>query len=381
MKKLKANQYVYPYTPFYNLSHVKKKAVFTEGEIISLKSLNDLLSTLPELKVAITGNSIAEKILSIFAESEILFGPRKYIRENRNLWINKFNHFINTNSQIQMTILGFPFKMPISLKTNRTLPDMGEVLSLKRLNDIIQLVQSVYTPGAKITIITEGVFGSFNHISKDEYKNYREFLEFVVSEFGWNGNLEIIELEKMEELSSNFKKQFSNKVNSLKKLYLLKDKKFLGKYNGAEESIKRIINTKDLQVKENILFEVYNDKLSDSDISKEAIKVRKYIKDETHKMLLQYHAYLMVRDDLNFIENFIPHAITLTVSPKPNRLGIIPVSKNCIRLPYHGVPVYHEKIKDFTIEYLIDIERKNKTYKKMYWDKDKETRPFFYREV
>lgn len=375
---MKSNPYVYPSTDFMDLSNKKFKAVFSPNEYVTTENLKNLLSSLDSPELQITGKSIEQRVLNIFTDNEILFGPKKYITNNTDYWLKAIRYFVKQNKPLQLTILGFPFKMPVPIKTNRSLPDMGEVLSLKRLHYITELIGAVYNPGAVITVVTEGVFGRFNNMKKSEYNAYKNFLNEIIKTFYWTDTLKIIELEKMEKMTDNFVDLFEKKVNKLKKLYEVKDKEFLKKYNGAKLSISRIINTRDLNISNLLLMDVYNTKLKMSEVTPEVLKIRKHIEIMTYETLLRYHAYLMVRDDLNFIEKTVPHAITLSVSPKPNRLGIIPVNKNCIRLPYHGVPVYHENKNIFTIEYLIDLMRKKGEFKKVYWNEDKEKYPFYY---
>ncbi len=375
--KIKSNPYVYPYVPFFDLSKKDFRATFSR-KTLPTKDVAKILKALPTLNPKLKGQTTAEKVFSLFLDNEVLFGPKEYVNDAKKEWIKQFNYFITKKRPIQMTILGFPFKMPIPLKTDRTLPDMGELLSLKRLYDITLSIKTVYPPGAIITIVTEGVFGKFNHISKIEYDNYALFLNKMIKEFGFESYLKIVALEDMEKLSKNFKKQFAEKVNTLESQYKNNNSELLKKYNGAKESIYRIVNTKRLKIPIKTLMNVYNEDILEKNLSRKEQVIRKTIEKELHSMLISYLAYLMVRDDLNFIERMVPHAITLSVSPKPNRLGIIPVASHCIRLPYHGVPIYHPGENKFTIEYLIDIVRSASSFRKIYWENDKERKPFFY---
>lgn len=374
---MKSNPYVYPYIPFFDLSKKEFKAKFSQ-KILTKDEIAKILNAPPPLKIRTRGATPAEKILNIFLDKEVLFGPKEYITDTKKEWIKRFNYFIEKKQPIRMTLLGFPFKMPIPLKTDRTLPDLGETLAVKRLHELIKAVKEVYGPGATITIITEGVFGRFNHMNRKEYDNYEIFLRYIIEEFGFGKEINTLRLEDMEKLSTNFATIFQEKVKKLEGLYRKSDTELLKKYNGAKESIYRIVNTKRLHIPTRTLMDVYNDSISNEKVSKTVRETRHAIEKEMHKMLIRYLAYLMVRDDLNFIEKTIPHAITLSVSPKPNRLGIIPVASHCIRLPYHGVPVYHPAQNKFTIEYLVDILRTPASYKKIYWKNDKERKPFFY---
>jgi pyoverdine/dityrosine biosynthesis protein Dit1 len=378
---MKSNPYVYPYTPFHDLGNKQFVATFTDKKEVTTNELISLVNTYKSPSLTLAGTSIDKRLLEIFLNDEIRFGPREFIADNAESWKEKFRYFISENKPLQFTILGFPFKIPVPLKTDRTLPDIGEVLSLKRLFDITQLIQKEYAPGAVITIVTEGVFGRFNAMKKEEYDEYKDVLEEISKLFGWDKTLKFTELENMEKLDPQFTQLFERKVKELEELYAKQDAAFLEKYKGAEESLLRIVNTKDLGIEEDILMDVYNDSLPNDKITPEVEKLRQAIKENMHIMLMQYYAYLMVRDDLDFINKTVPHAITLTVSPKPNRLGLIPINTDCTRLPSHGIPVFHNKSNIFTTEYLIDIKRQNATFTPVYWTQDKENKPFYYIEL
>ncbi len=106
--------------------------------------------------------------------------------------------------------------------------------------------------------------------------------------------------------------------------------------------------------------------------------IREDIRQRAHASIFQYYAYLRVRDDVQYLEKVVPRAVALSVSPEPNRLGVIPVNSECVRLPYHRVPVYDPLRGVFTIEYLIDLQRSPLSYSAVYFKKDKEEKPFYY---
>ncbi|MDP3093189.1 MAG: L-tyrosine/L-tryptophan isonitrile synthase family protein [bacterium] len=373
---MKANTFVYPFVPFVNLAdkNIHNNLISKKG--IDLSELKRLIEILPMPNPQINGETIAEKILSIFQDENYRFGPREYIQENKDFWVSKLNYFINHGLLIQLTILGFPFKVPVPLKTSRTFPDMGEVLSLLRLSEIADNIQKVYPPGAVITIFTEGVFGRFSGVPEEDWIAYREFLEKLNELLGLNSVLKIIDLSEMEKIVPDFQGHYQKRVAEFKELYQKQDPDFLAKYRGTYESVLRIVSTK--MYDESLLMDVYNENLKDEEITAEARKVREDIKKRTHESIFQYHAYLKTRDDIDYLEKVVPHGLPLTVSPKANRLGIFPVSRICTRLPYHGVPVYSPRKNLFLIEYLIDIKRRQENYTQVYFDQDQDNKPFYY---
>ncbi len=373
---IKSNPYVYPYTPFKNLGNKNFLSHF-ESKTVSTKYVLNTLDSLPKLKVNAVGDTTEEKILSIFLDDEILFGPKEYVLGERKLWLTKILYFVKKGVPIEMTILGFPFKIPVPLKTDRTLPDMGEVLCLKRLDELNKLIQAIYPPGARITIVTEGIFGSFNYMAKKEYKNYEKFLKKLAVLLELDKTIDFTALEDMEKLDKKFTANYKAKVMEFEKLVDEGDPNITKKYQGAMDSMLRIVNTRDFGFNKKSLMEAYN--FRKKNVSLEADRIRKHINKILPGMIIKYLAYLSMRDELRFLQKAFPGALNLTVSPKPGRLGIIPVAKNVYRLPYHSVPV--KKGNYFTLEYLIDIERTGKKYIKIFWDKDGEHKPFFYEEL
>lgn len=375
MKKIKSNPYVYSYTPFLNLSNKKHLLKKSGVKKISINDLRHYLNfhTLPTI-IPKKGEA-SEKILNIFLSNQIRFGPKKYITSLQDYWLKKINYFITNNLPLNFVILGFPFKIPVLLKTDRSFPDMGEVLSLKRLYDLCCLIEKIYSPGAKINIITEEVFGHFNNMSKEELKNYQKFLRFLVKKLDWDKKLFFTPLDEMENFTNNFEEKFQSKINELEQKFIKNDKKFMKKYNGAYNSLYHITNTKRLNLPLNYLMDIYREKTFKKIVVERTKKLLGYY---THLMLIKYLAYLELRDDINFIEKNFPDSLMLSVSPKPYRLGIHPVDKKIIRLPYHGVTVFDEKNKKFSIEYLIDLKRQKWVVEEVFLEEDRENKPFFY---
>lgn len=373
---MKPNSYVYPYVPFKDLSNKQIRKDFISGEKeVSFNEIKSLISQMKPKVVSPSGKTLEEKILSVFLDKNFLFGPKKYIEANKSFWQEKLHYFIQDSKKIQFTLLGFPFKMPLLLKTNRSLPDMGEVLSLKQLMDIAEDIKNIYSPGVVINVFTEGGFGKFVGVSKKKVEDYKKFLILIARRMGFNQYIKIKDLTEMEKYKS-FKMVFRDNLKKMEKSFRLEDKDFMKKYNGAKDSIFRIVNPREKD--ELVLMEVYDESLSDSEISERARMVRKRISDSLPKAIIRYFAYLKTRDDLNFLEKRVPHFIPLSVSPKPNRLGILPIDKSINKLPYHSVPVYWTKKRRFSMEYLIDIKRSDINYTAVYLNGDWENLPFYY---
>lgn len=375
-KNIKSNPYVYSYTPFYDLSKNKIKIQIAGKKRINLDEIKKYLNYHKLPPITLKKSQVEEQIFELFLNNNIRFGPKKYISSLKDYWLKKINYFTKKNQPLKFTILGFPFKIPVLLKTDRTLPDMGELLSLKRLVDILSAIKKIYSPGGEVTIITEEIFGSFNNMGDKELNNYQDFLKFLIEKLGWHKQIKLFSFSKLKEEIIDFENVFQAKINQLEQKFIMGEKNFLKKYYGAQTSLLRITNTKRFNVQIKDLMVVYNEKKSSK--NKAILRLKKLIDYYTHIMLIKYLAYLELRDEFNFMEKNFPNSLMLSVSPKPYRLGIHPVDKNILRLPYHGVTIFDEKEKKFSIEYLIDLQRKNWSVEKNYFTEDKEDKPFFY---
>jgi len=373
---MKSNPHVYPYTPFQNLSNKELKDNFTSEKEINFKDVARELKNIENPIVNITGDTVAERIFSIFLNEELRFGPAEFLLDNKELWLEKLNYFIEKNKTIRFSILGFPFKIPVPLKTNRILPDMGELLAVNRLNYVMELCNKEYLNGVKVTIFSEGGFDKSVGVPHAESVSYHNFLVQAIKAIGFDKNIEVVPLSDMENIIEDFDEKYREKIVKLRELYENKDEKYLAKYEGTKDSIYRIVST--TGVANELLMDVYNEDITRKSLSDEALVIRDDIEKRMHDAIFMYHAYLMVRDDIDFIEKTIPNAITLSVSPKPNRLGIIPIRKDLKRLPYHSVPVFDSKKGLFFTEYLIDIQREESIFEKVFLKESEDNNPFYY---
>jgi pyoverdine/dityrosine biosynthesis protein Dit1 len=374
--KIKANPYVYSFSPFENLNNKTIKWKIKGKKIIDFNQLTKIINQ-ETLSIETLGNSFEEKIFNLFLNDKICFGPKKYLYELKDFWIDRISHFTKAKKPIKLSILGFPFKIPVLLKTNRIYPDLGELLSLKRLVNICQLIKKIYPTGAKVYVVTEEVFGMFNNMNQDEIFGYQQFLKELVIKMGWNQFLELISLSEMEKLSKSFNNQFQEKINHLERLYINSDSELMKKYRGAYPSLYHIFNTKRFELNESELIDLYN-KNKKLTKNKKILKLRQLLKYHTHFMAIQYFAYLQLRDELGFFDKVLPNVLMLSVSPKKYRLGIFPINERITKLPYHGVVVYDKKENIFNIEYLIDLKRRPWEITEVFLKGDKEEKPFFY---
>ena len=86
----------------------------------------------------------------------------------RPKFLSVIDSFVTVGSQIEMCLPAFPFKSANKVdKVFGILPDKAEELALERLNIMCQRIEDIYPPGAKLTVISDGLVynGSSSHHS------------------------------------------------------------------------------------------------------------------------------------------------------------------------------------------------------------------------
>ncbi|KAI9036231.1 isocyanide synthase family protein [Aspergillus affinis] len=91
---------------------------------------------------------------------------------------------VRTQRAIQLVLPAFPFKSPNrQSKTLGSLPDKGEEISLAHLNGLCAAIADIYSPGAKLTIASDGlVYNDLLGVPDREVWEYGQNLRAMVRE-------------------------------------------------------------------------------------------------------------------------------------------------------------------------------------------------------
>lgn len=80
-------------------------------------------------------------------------------------FLSVIDKFVAAGTRVEACLPAFPFKSANKVyKVLGTLPDKAEELALERLNAMCVRIREVYTPGAQVTIISDGI--TYNGTSK-----------------------------------------------------------------------------------------------------------------------------------------------------------------------------------------------------------------------
>jgi pyoverdine/dityrosine biosynthesis protein Dit1 len=97
-------------------------------------------------------------------------------------FLQVIDQFVIAGTQVEMALPAFPFKSANKVdKVFGTLPDKAEELALERLNTMCIRIGGVYRPGAKLTIISDGLV--YNGLSNTNLTTYLPYFEPLTNIF------------------------------------------------------------------------------------------------------------------------------------------------------------------------------------------------------
>ena len=109
---------------------------------------------------AIEETETSNKILDIIMEYALnkLNDSIEQRAARRPTFLSVIDKFVTAGIQVEMCLPAFPFKSANKVhKVLGVLPDKAEDLDLERLNTMCTRIGDVYSPDAKLTIISDGV--------------------------------------------------------------------------------------------------------------------------------------------------------------------------------------------------------------------------------
>lgn len=328
--------------------------------------------------------TIEEKIFSIFENDEILSGDKKFLIESKNFLLNKIHNQIHSKKPILFTLLQFPFKIPNPLKTERTLPDLGEIAYLYQLNQIAEQIKEIYARGAKFVILGESlVFRNISDISLGEALTYRDQSQLWIKKLGFQENIEIVELRDAEKLVSNFQNLLDSIELKIRRKYSENDKDTISLVSSAIPTLLLSLNVRNLP--QDKLMNIFRSIGKETKVNKEEKEAIQELEKSVVNVAFRYLGYHLAIKESNLREKLRPNNIGVSPIAKPERFGVFPINKHNRLYPIHGVPVIREN-GYVIIRYKIDVLRdKNVRYAyKIDYNNMRESLekdPFFYSET
>ncbi|KIW62366.1 hypothetical protein PV04_10546 [Phialophora macrospora] len=168
------------------------------------------------------------KILEIIFDYALnKFGDtRQRLEAGKPKFLSIIEKFVSAGAQVETCLPAFPFKSANKVyKVLGTLPDKAEEIALKRLNDMCLRIGTIYAPGARCTIISDGlVYNDLLSISDRDTWAYGQAIRAMALQMGFDHISfsrirDLVDFplpEKMEEITyianaTNFRRFIFNK--------------------------------------------------------------------------------------------------------------------------------------------------------------------------
>ena len=83
---------------------------------------------------------------------------RQWLEAGADYFTGVIEEFVSQNKRIEACLPAFPFKSANKVyKVLGSLPDKAEELALNRLHTMCDRIQAIYPPGARVTIVSDGI--------------------------------------------------------------------------------------------------------------------------------------------------------------------------------------------------------------------------------
>ncbi|MEI2387748.1 L-tyrosine/L-tryptophan isonitrile synthase family protein [Breoghania sp. JC706] len=106
---------------------------------------------------------VTELLSSIIGSYLVIADGDKFENEGKRRLEETLSTFVDNDRPVEIVLPGFPFKsLNFHAKTSGPKPDYGEVLALRRLDEMCQAIVSAYPRGVSLTVVSDGT--TFNDI-------------------------------------------------------------------------------------------------------------------------------------------------------------------------------------------------------------------------
>lgn len=252
--------------------------------------------------------------------------------------INKITKAITLGKPIHFVLPAFPGKSPNPAKVFGTLPDMAERLALQFLNQLCVTINNIYSPGARITLTSDGrVFSDIIGMRENDVTQYLNEIDVLITELKLR-NLNTFSLDEIYSFAS---------APSMRRQLM---EEFGSSLESLRESVKRGGNgSEDIEDQEAhriycgiTRFLVEDSTHPENKTSRTAIQ--KDCRARAYEVILRSNAWSRL------IADKFPDAVRLSIHPQTcasKKLGIKLLGDDTWMTPWHGVAV--ESAKGFTL--------------------------------
>ncbi|MGZ3768666.1 MAG: L-tyrosine/L-tryptophan isonitrile synthase family protein [Bdellovibrio sp.] len=271
------------------------------------------------------GRNILTKVLQFrrSPNSSAICGPSCAVCHSIHL--PKITYAIKNSKPLTFILPAFPGKSPNLSKVLSPLPDMAEQIALKFLQQLCEQIKSIYEPGAKIILCSDGrVFSDVVGMREADVTQYQDELDKMIEEL----HLHDIKTFHLDELCKG--KDFN------------KARKALIENFGASIEVlrKKVLNDEETH---RMYCGITRFLVEDSTFpgqTKSRSALQKECKAKAYDVIRRSNAWS------EFIAQRFPEAVRLSIHPQAcgsKKLGIKLIGSECWMTPWHGVAVETDK--------------------------------------
>jgi pyoverdine/dityrosine biosynthesis protein Dit1 len=251
-------------------------------------------------------------------------------KECQGQHLDKIRSAVVEGRPILFVLPAFPGKSPNLQKVLGTLPDKAEELALEFLNDFCARIQRIYSPGARITLCSDGrVFSDVVGINESDISSYQAEIKQIISRKNLN-NLSVFSLDDIHECSDfeTMREQLMARYGE--SLAALRQKILMGRLLDS-----RIEEREALRMYQGMV-RFLNDDMYRSTISLSRTQIQKDSKRRAMDLILRSNAWSRL------IAEVFPAAVRLSIHPQgcgSSKIGIRLIKDEVWMTPWHGVAV------------------------------------------
>lgn len=238
------------------------------------------------------------------------------------LHLPKVRRWIATSEPIHFLLPSFPAKSPNLKKVLGTLPDMAEELALRFLEKVCAEITDLYSPGARISICSDGrVFSDLVGVSDEDVTSYGLELKLMLERIGAR-SLDVFRMEDLFDTADHFAMREQLCIHYADSLMAVEER------IRAHEHHRLIFN--------GIQRFLFEDRLAMT-TEKSRTQLRNECKELTHRVIQRSDGWSRL------ISECFPTALRLSIHPQNvhgEKIGILLGEANDTWLtPWHGVAV------------------------------------------
>ena len=229
--------------------------------------------------------------------------------------------FIGAGLPVHFVLPAFPAKSPNPEKVLGRIPDMAEEISLRFLNDLCAQIRSVYPPGARITICSDGlVFSDLVGVADSDVIDYGQHVSRIIGQL----QLEDLDTFHLQDL-----------YDAVAEANQMRDS-LCCHYAESIESIRERLHSNENQ---QALFNgiqrfLFEDRVA-IEKDKSRSRIRNECKDRTYELIRRSDAWGRL------VADCFPSSLRLSIHPQPShseKIGILlGESRDVWLTPWHSV--------------------------------------------